>query len=83
MDGEAKLHDVAPRETAGRDTILRYTYQFRAAGHACLQILEDNEIDFVYCDYHDDYVVRRSKDGVQTYQFHQVKTKKNKKPPME
>lgn len=78
MGSNTKLHNLEPREIAGRDTILRYTYQFRAAGHACLQILEDSEIDFVYCDYHDDYVVRRNKNGVHTYQFHQVKTKKRK-----
>lgn len=78
MASKTKLHEVAPRESAGRDTILRYTYQFRAAGHACLQILEDSEIDFVYCDYHDDYVVRKNINGVQTYQFHQVKTKNKK-----
>ena len=50
--------------------------QFQAAAFAALEILEDNGVDCVYCDYHDDFVVRRTVDGRATYHFFQVKTKR-------
>lgn len=49
--------------------------QFQAAAYAALEILSGKEIDRVYCDYHDDFVVRRSARGVVDYHFFQVKTK--------
>lgn len=70
-----KLHDIAPRESVGRDTIARYQAQFRAAAYECLSILEGNSIDRVYCDYQDDFVSRSVRTGHPIYHFFQVKTK--------
>lgn len=67
--------DKAPRETIGRDTILRFRKQFQAAAYATLEILSGKEVDRVYCDYQDDFVVRRNVDGCIEYHFFQVKTK--------
>lgn len=69
------LHDVPPREIDGRETILRFRMQFQAAAFAALEILRGTDVDRVYCDYHDDFVVRRTVDGRQDYHFFQVKTK--------
>lgn len=65
-----------PPEDVGRDTISRFDMQFQAAAYAALQILEGKGIDCVFCDFHDDFVVRRQIDGRATYHFFQVKTKK-------
>lgn len=69
------IHDVSPREIDGRETILRFRMQFQAAAFAALEILRGEDVDRVYCDYHDDFVVRRTIDGCQDYHFFQVKTK--------
>lgn len=69
------IHEKAPRETAGRDTVMRFRMQFQAAAFAALEILSGKEVDRVYCDYHDDFVVRRTVAGVVEYHFFQVKTK--------
>jgi hypothetical protein len=65
---------VKPREQNGRDTFARYRAQVRSAAIASLAILEGT-IDRVYCDLHDDYVVRYNNHGKYTYSFFQVKTK--------
>ena len=58
------LEIVAPIEDVGRDTISRFDMQFQAAAaYAALEILDGNGIDCVYCDYHDDFVVRRNEIG--------------------
>jgi len=72
---EVKLHEVKPRELDGRDTIARFNGQFKAAAFAALSILEGKEIDRVYCDYHDDFVVRHVIGSRHEYHFYQVKTK--------
>jgi len=72
---EKELHEVQPREVAGREAIARFTAQFRAAAYMSLSILEDGEIDCVFCDYHDDYVVRRKINKAHQYDFYQVKTR--------
>lgn len=74
-----KLHERKPREIKGRDVVARFQSQFRAAGLACLKLLEGKELDRVYCDYHDDFVTRESKQGTTSYHFFQVKTKGSKK----
>lgn len=73
-EAEIQLHEVKPREIAGRDTIARFNVQFRAAALECLKIL-DRSVNRVYCDVHDDYVSSRTSDGLTTYRFYQVKTK--------
>lgn len=68
---------VAPAEDVGRETISRFDMQFQAAAFAALEILEGKGIDCVFCDFHDDFVVRRQEPaGKTTYHFFQVKTKK-------
>lgn len=69
------VHDVLPREVAGRLMISRVQMQFQAAAFACLEILIGRDVDRVYCDYHDDYVVRRANGSSVSYDFYQVKTK--------
>jgi hypothetical protein len=66
---------VKPAEDVGRDTLSRYDMQFQAAAYAALQILEGQGVDCVYCDFHDDFVVRRVAQGKTSYHFFQVKTK--------
>jgi hypothetical protein len=67
---------VKPAEDVGRDTLSRYDMQFQAAAYAALQILEGKGVDCVYCDFHDDFVVRSVVNGKTTYHFFQVKTKR-------
>ena len=74
LDGKL-LHEIEPREVAGREAIARFAAQFRAAAYMSLAILENDEIDCVFCDFHDDYVVRRKVDRSSLYDFYQVKTK--------
>jgi len=69
------IHEKAPRETVGRETMVRFRMQLQAAAFAALEILSGKEVDRIYCDYHDDFVVRRTVGGVVEYHFFQVKTK--------
>ncbi|MFI5443734.1 dsDNA nuclease domain-containing protein [Polaromonas sp. UC242_47] len=69
-----RLNEVPVREANGRDTILRYRLQCIAAAYASLQILDGKDIDRVYCDFHDDFVVRHKSGTEFRYHFHQVKT---------
>jgi hypothetical protein len=76
MNTIVTLGQVAPREQDGRDAFARYRAQVRAAAIAALAILESKETDRIYCDLHDDYVVRSSTKGAKVrYEFVQVKTK--------
>ena len=68
------LHEVQPRETAGRMMIGRVNMQFQAAAFAALEILDGAGVDRVYCDYHDDFVVRKNVAGCTRFHFFQVKT---------
>lgn len=70
-----KLHEVKARELNGRDTINRFQAQFKAASLECLALLENGEIERVFCDYHEDYVVKHVTDDGFHYKFVQVKTK--------
>nr|WP_294865304.1 dsDNA nuclease domain-containing protein [uncultured Pseudogulbenkiania sp.] len=69
------IHEKVPRETVGRETVNRFRMQFQAAAFAALEILSGKDVDRVYCDYHDDFVVRRNVSGAIEYHFFQVKTK--------
>lgn len=69
------IHDKMPRETVGRETTNRFRMQFQAAAFAALEILTGKDVDRVYCDYHDDFVVRRNCGGTIDYHLFQVKTK--------
>lgn len=69
------LHTATPREQSGRDTFGRYRAQIRSTAINALRILESKEIDRVYCDIHDDIVIRLKKDSSHVFIFLQVKTK--------
>jgi hypothetical protein len=71
-----RIEIVAPEEDVGRDTISRFDMQFQAAAYAALEILQGKGVDCVYCDYHNDFVVREQIDGRPRYHFFQVKTKR-------
>jgi hypothetical protein len=72
-EGQSVLGSIKPREQVGRDTFSRYRAQVRSAAIAVLAILE-GEVDRVYCDLHDDYVVRYKVEKGYKYSFFQVKT---------
>ncbi len=76
---KTNLTKIPRRETAGRDTTLRFEYQHRFAAEAALEILEDSSTICVFCDFHDDYVVQRNADNIETFEFVQVKTNKKEK----
>ncbi|MDN4035942.1 dsDNA nuclease domain-containing protein [Massilia sp. YIM B02443] len=75
MGYSLELHERQPREQDGRDSFDRYRAQTRAAAIAALSILEGKEIDRVYCDLHDDFVIRKSIGISRQYVFTQVKTR--------
>lgn len=68
------LHTKPPREQSGRDSFSRYRSQVRSAAMASLSILEGKEVDRVYCDLHDDFVIRIKNENSVAYVFYQVKT---------
>lgn len=70
-----KLSDIKARELNGRDTIHRFKAQFRAASLECLALLDSNTIERVFCDFHEDYVVKLVDTTGTRYRFVQVKTK--------
>ncbi|WCD82908.1 dsDNA nuclease domain-containing protein [Pseudomonas sp. TUM22785] len=70
-----KLHEIDPREQKGRDTIDRFRAQFKAASLESLALLENGEIERIYCDFHEDYVVKHLINSAPKYRFVQVKTK--------
>jgi hypothetical protein len=69
------IDEIAPREQNGRDSLSRYKAQARSAAMAALSILKGGEIDRVYCDFHDDFVIRKKSENEFFYIFYQVKTK--------
>lgn len=69
------LETFQPREQSGRDSFARYRAQVRSAAIAALKILSGSDVDRVYCDLHDDVVVRKKDENGLTYVFYQVKTR--------
>lgn len=69
------LETVEPREQSGRDSFARYRAQVRSAAIEALKILSGTDTDRVYCDLHDDIVVRKKDVNGLTYVFYQVKTR--------
>lgn len=69
------LHKKNPREQNGRDSFSRYKAQIRSAAMASISILEGKGVDWVYCDFHDDFVIRIKNQSSVNYAFYQVKTK--------
>jgi hypothetical protein len=69
------LETKKPREQSGRDSFSRYKAQVKSAAMASLSILEGQDVDRIYCDLHDDFVVRKRNSVGYSYIFYQVKTK--------
>jgi hypothetical protein len=72
------LSNVLPREVRGGRTGGLFEYQYQQAAAEALELLADPTLAFVYCEWHDDYVVECS---LGTYGFHQVKTRKKSLGP--
>lgn len=71
------FHDAPPRELGGRTALERFDCQIKSGVIACLEILNENEVQKVYCEFHDDVVVQRKLNDNLMYDFIQVKTRKN------
>lgn len=69
------FYETKPREQSGRDAFSRFNAQIRSAAMASLEILEGKSVDKVFCDFHDDFVVRQNDGNNFSYNFFQVKTK--------
>ncbi|MGW2684598.1 dsDNA nuclease domain-containing protein [Streptomyces sp. NPDC001414] len=54
---ELTIFDLAPEEDSGSDTLGRYRYQAEVAARDCLAMLTQDAIDFVVCEWHEDFVV--------------------------
>ncbi|MER6602718.1 dsDNA nuclease domain-containing protein [Streptomyces parvus] len=48
---------LAPGEDSGSDTLGRYRYQAEVAARDCLAMLTQDAIDFIVCEWHEDFVV--------------------------
>jgi hypothetical protein len=64
------LEEIVPRERAGSSTHARFGYQTEFIVYQCINMLADQEIIKVYCDFHSDCVVKDNKDF---HVFYQVK----------
>ncbi|MEV1008360.1 dsDNA nuclease domain-containing protein [Streptomyces sp. NPDC049881] len=51
------IFELAPEEDSGSDTLGRYRYQAEVAARECLAMLTEDAIDFVVCEWHEDFVV--------------------------
>lgn len=72
------LESIPPREQSGRDSFSRYRAQVRSAAIAALQVLSGGDFDRIYCDLHDDIVIRKKDGDNVKYIFYQVKTRAKK-----
>ncbi|MEV5282954.1 dsDNA nuclease domain-containing protein [Streptomyces sp. SID10815] len=65
-DGSAlTIFELAPEEDSGSDTLGRYRYQAEVAAQDCLAMLTQEAIDFVVCEWHEDFVVARTDGSVE------------------
>lgn len=71
------FHIHLPREQGGRTALERFDCQIKSGVIACLEILDENEVQKVYCEFHDDVVIQRLMNGELIYDFIQVKTQEN------
>lgn len=51
------IFGLAPGEDSGSETLGRYRYQAEVAARDCLAMLTQAAIDFVVCEWHEDYVM--------------------------
>ncbi len=73
-----RITKVLPREQAGAQTGRKYEVQYEEAALSCLKLLEEGDAACVYCEWHDDFVVEH-RSNLETYSFHQVKTRADTK----
>ncbi|MER6492913.1 dsDNA nuclease domain-containing protein [Streptomyces griseorubiginosus] len=59
------IFDLVPEEDSGSDTLGRYRYQAEVAARDCLAMLTQDAIDFVVCEWHEDFVVAWSDGSVE------------------
>ncbi len=75
------FHRMRPREQGGRTALERFDCQIKSGVIACLEILNEDEVQKVYCEFHDDVVVQRKLNSKSTYDFIQVKTQEDIREP--
>ncbi|WP_185232622.1 dsDNA nuclease domain-containing protein [Teredinibacter franksiae] len=75
------FHNLRPREQGGRTALERFDCQIKSGVIACLEILNEDEVQKVYCEFHDDIVVQRKLNSESTYDFIQVKTQEDIREP--
>jgi hypothetical protein len=51
------IFQLAPGEDSGSDTLGRYRYQAEVAARDCLAMLTEDGIEYVVCEWHEDFVV--------------------------
>lgn len=61
-----------PSENSGSLAQARFLYQRHYIAYWCIQMLVNNQIEYIVCEHHDDFYIRW-KDG--HYDFFQVKTR--------
>ncbi|WP_380282461.1 dsDNA nuclease domain-containing protein [Kitasatospora purpeofusca] len=59
-DDEGFVHPIfrmAPKEDSGSDTLRNYRYQAEVAARTCLAMLTEENIDYIVCEWHEDFVI--------------------------
>ncbi|WAL74683.1 dsDNA nuclease domain-containing protein [Kitasatospora sp. YST-16] len=59
-DKEEFVHPIfrmVPKEDSGSDTLRNYRYQTEVTAQTCITMLTADNIDYVVCEWHEDYVV--------------------------
>lgn len=51
------VFQMAPTEDSGSDTLGRYRYQAEVAARDCLAMMTQDNIDYVVCEWHEDFIV--------------------------
>lgn len=67
----SELYEVEPREQAGGPTDERFEFQFHQAAAESLEVLDDQQVECIYFEFHDDYVIETAASN--HYRFYQVK----------
>lgn len=57
IDRTHQIFGLSPEEDSGSETLARYRYQAEVAARDCLVMLTQDAIDYVVCEWHEDYVV--------------------------
>jgi hypothetical protein len=74
VNADSKLFEIEPREQIGAQTGVLYEYQYHQAAAGALKLLDQSENAlWIYCEWHDDYVIEGHTNDL--YTFYQVKTR--------